>query len=257
MATESASATRFFVADEAQSVRRDLVELGVGYALILATVWTANPTQRVFFWLSCLWIITTSWSRHEGWKALGLGFRGMNRSLWIVGAALLGAWLAIFVASRMHTLHRLHGPSPLLSHGWGYVVWAVMQQFILQGYFLLRLLRLLPGKAPVVAAAGMFALAHLPNPILTPITFLWGVAACLLFLRYRNIYTLGLAHGILGLCLAITVPNSLHHHMRVGLGYYRYHSGAQDRPPGSHRNQTDQRVSTDAWVTADAPTRRC
>jgi hypothetical protein len=137
------------------------------------------------------------------------------------------------------------------------VVWAVMQQFILQGYFLLRLLRLLPGKAPVVAAAGMFALAHLPNPILTPITFLWGVAACLLFLRYRNIYTLGVAHGILGLCLAITVPNSLHHNMRVGLGYYRYHSRAQDRPPGSHRNQTDQRVSTDEWVTADAPTRRC
>ncbi len=108
-----------------------------------------------------------------------------------------------------------------------------MQQFILQGYFLLRLLRLLPGTTlPVAAAAGMFALAHLPNPILTPITFLWGVAACLLFLRYRNIYTLGLAHGILGLCVAITVPTSLHHHMRVGVGYYRYHPSPQDRPPG-------------------------
>jgi hypothetical protein len=259
VAAESALAAQFpGITTQAQPARRDLVELGVGYVLILAAVWTANPTQRFFFWLSCLWIIATSWSRHDGWKALGLGFTGLHHSLWIVGAALLSAWLAVFVASRMHTLHRLHGSSPLLAHGWGYVVWAVMQQFILQGYFLLRLLRLLPGKAaPIAAAAGLFALAHLPNPILTPITFIWGVAACLLFLRYRNIYTLGLAHGILGLCVAITVPTSLHHHMRVGLGYLRYHPSEQDRRLGNHRNQTDQRVSTEACVIADAPTRRC
>jgi membrane protease YdiL (CAAX protease family) len=104
-----------------------------------------------------------------------------------------------------------------------------MQQFLLQSYFLLRLLRLLPGKVgPILVATGIFALAHLPNPILTPITLVWGAIACILFLRYRNIYTLGLAHGIMGLCVAITVPNSLHRHMRVGLGYLRYHPRAQN-----------------------------
>jgi hypothetical protein len=138
-----------------------------------------------------------------------------------------------------------------------------MQQFLLQSYFLLRLLRLLPGKvAPVIIAAGIFSLAHLPNPILTPITLIWGVIACVLFLRYRNIYAIGIAHGIMGLCIAVTVPNSLHHHMRVGLGYLRYHSHGEERPLFSrhdhpfHRNQIDQSVSTDAWVIADAPTRR-
>ena len=80
--------------------------------------------------------------------------------------SLLAATLAVFIALRLHSLHRLHGPTPLLSHVWGYLVWAVMQQFLLQSYFLLRLLGLLPGKAaPIVAAAGMFSLAHLPNPI--------------------------------------------------------------------------------------------
>jgi hypothetical protein len=163
-----------------------------------------------------------------------------------------------------------------------------MQQFLLQSYFLLRLLRLLPGKViPVLIAAGIFSLAHLPNPILTPITLLWGIVACALFLRYRNIYALGVAHGIMGLCVAVTVPNSLHHHMRVGLGYLRYHqrpqerrtstnagapyldfemwvfarkreplSLAQPKPRSHHRNQSDQSVSTDAWVIAEAPTRR-
>jgi hypothetical protein len=138
-----------------------------------------------------------------------------------------------------------------------------MQQFLLQSYFLLRLLRLLPGKvAPIIVSTGIFALAHLPNPILTPITLVWGAVSCVLFLRYRNIYTLGLAHGVMGLCVAVTVPNSLHHHMRVGLGYLRYHPRAQDRRfadrQGSQdqRSQSDHNVSTDAWVIADAPTRR-
>ena len=124
-------------------------------------------------------------------------------------------------------------------------------------------MRLLPGKAaPVIAATGIFALAHLPNPILTPITLVWGAIACVLFLRYRNIYTLGLAHGIMGLCVAVTVPSSLHHHMRVGLGYLRYHPRPQDRRIAErqglsdHRSQSDQSVSTDAWVIAEAPTLR-
>jgi hypothetical protein len=105
-----------------------------------------------------------------------------------------------------------------------------MQQFLLQSYFLSRLMRMLPGKiAPIIFATSIFALAHLPNPILTPVTLVWGAISCILFLRYRNIYTLGLAHGIMGLCLAVTVPNSHLHHMRVGLGYLRYHPRLQER----------------------------
>jgi hypothetical protein len=249
--------------NQPRSAHRDLLELAVGYGLILATIWTANPTQRVLYWLAFAWIAATSWARRDGWTALGLGRKGLLQSLWVVGAALVLSAMAIFIAARTHTLHRLHGPTPILLHGWGYIVWSIMQQFLLQSYFLLRLLRLLPGKAaPILAATGIFALAHLPNPILTPITLVWGAVACILFLRYRNIYTLGLAHGIMGLCVAVTVPNSLHHHMRVGLGYLRYHPRAQDRHLAerqswpTHRSQSDQSVSTDAWVIADAPTRR-
>jgi hypothetical protein len=241
--------------DQIRFPTRDLVELGMAYALILAAIWTVNPWQRLFYWVAIAWIVATTWTRRDSWKALGLGLTGLVRSLWIVGVAAIFAGLAVYVAYRMQTLHRLHGPRPLLSHLWGYLLWAVMQQFLLQIYFLLRLLRLLPGKvAPLIAAAGLFSLAHLPNPVLTPITLLWGIAACVLFLRYRNIYALGIAHGILGLCVAVIVPESIQHHMRVGIGYYRYHP--REHHPADHRNQMDQRVSTDAWVMADAPTRR-
>jgi hypothetical protein len=262
VAAEAASAGLIGM-KQARSAQRDLLELAVGYALIIATVWTANPTQRVLYWLAFAWIVATSWAGREGWTALGLGRKGLLQSLWIVGAALLLSAIAVLLAWRTHRLHRLHGPTPVLLHGWAYIVWSLMQQFILQSYFLLRLLRLLPGKAmPVIVAAVMFALAHLPNPILTPITLVWGAIACVLFLRYRNIYALGIAHGIMGLCVAVTVPNSLHHHMRVGLGYLRYHPRRQDGGPVNrhgapdHRSQSDQSVSTEAWVIADAPTRR-
>lgn len=245
--------------NQAQSAQRDLLELAVGYLLIMATIWSVNPAQRVCYWLAFAWILGTSWARRESWTALGLDSKGLLQSLWIVGVALVLSVIAVIIAWKTHTLHRLHGPTPLLMHGWGYVVWALMQQFILQSYFLMRLLRLLPGKvAPVIVASAIFALAHLPNPVLTPITLVWGAISCVLFLRYRNIYALGLAHGIMGLVVAVTVPNSLHHHMRVGLGYLRYHPHGQDlrRAALDQRSQSDQSVSTDAWVIADAPTRR-
>jgi membrane protease YdiL (CAAX protease family) len=134
----------------------------------------------------------------------------------------------------------------------GYALWSFLQQFLMQGYFLLRLLRVLPSQTwAAITAAGIFAAAHLPNPILTPMTLIWGVAACFVFLRFRNIFSLGMAHAIFGICVAITFPGPVVHNMRVGLGYLRYQA-----PMPVHLNQSDHKVSTVAWETADAPTRR-
>jgi hypothetical protein len=46
---------------------------------------------------------------------------------------------------------------------------------------------------------------------------------CEMFRRYRNIFPLGLVHAVLGLTIAASLPDSLLHHMRVGLGYLTYH----------------------------------
>ena len=89
-------------------------------------------------------------------------------------------------------------------------------------------------KLAVGVTAIIFAVAHLPNPILVPFTLLWGLAACLLFLRYRNLYPLAMAHAILGITIAIAVPGPVDHNMRVGLGYLTYahtHSATQSAQP--------------------------
>ncbi len=232
---------------------RDFVELTIGYALILLAEWTPDSVQRLLFWFTLAWVIVMTILARQ--SARTLGFRPLNawRSIWIVAVALPFAALAVWIAMQLHTLHAFSFGTLVGSRFRGYLLWTFLQQFMLQDYFLFRLLRLLSSKrAAVLTAAILFAGAHIPNLLLMVATLLWGVASCTLFLRYRDLYSLGIAQGILGICIAVTVPSPIHHEMRVGLGYFRYRQQVQP----VHRSQIDRIVSTDAWVIADATSRR-
>lgn len=230
----------------------DIIELLIGLGVILAVIWTPRPLQHALYFLAVGWFIASITLSFESWKTMGCCLAGFWRSSWIVGVAVVLSGVATYFAGAFHTLHH-PGGDPLLwvaTFG-GYTIWALLQQLLLQGYFLARTLRLVPN--PNVAAlitAFVFALAHLPNPVLTPLTLIWGLIACLLFIHSRNVYPIAIAHAIFGICVAITVPASILHNMRVGLGYWQYH------PRPAHLSQSDHVVSTDAWVRADAPTRR-
>lgn len=229
----------------------DFGELLIGYGLILAVIWTPRPLQHWLYFLALGWFIVSVTLSFEGWKAMGCCVAGFWRSSWVVGLALILAGIATWLAATLHTLHHPGAPVQWVRTFGGYTIWALLQQLLLQGYFLARLLRLMPNPTfAAVTTASVFALAHLPNPILTPLTLIWGLTACLIFIRSRNVYPLAIAHAIFGICVAITIPASILHNMRVGLGYINY----QPRP--LHLSHNDHVVSTDAWVIADAPTRR-
>jgi membrane protease YdiL (CAAX protease family) len=203
--------------------RRDWIEIAVGYGLIMAVIWTPRPWQRFLWVAAAAAIVAMMWAGFDGWKAMGFRTANFWRSLWIVGAALMLAGAAILVAARMRTLNLPGGPVAFVLTYCAYAIWTGVQQFLLQGFFLLRFLRVVPKPwIAALAAALLFATAHLPNPVLTPITLIWGSAACLLFLRYRNLYPLMMAHAILGITVAMTVPGPVVHNMRVGLGYLTY-----------------------------------
>ena len=202
-----------------------VVELCIGYFLILVVIWTPRPWQRLSYFVAATYLITVIWRSRPGWLAMGLRTGNFVRSLWLVGVALLAGGVAVLVAARLHTLHTPGGPLMFVERYTGYALGACVQQILLQDFFLPRLLRLVRG--PGLAAFGtavMFSLAHLPNPILTIITLFWGFAACLFFLRYRNLYTLAIAHTILGITVAMSVPGPTIRNMRVGLGYLTYDS---------------------------------
>jgi membrane protease YdiL (CAAX protease family) len=111
---------------------------------------------------------------------------------------------------------------PNLYLTWQYVVWALIQQFMLQSFFFTRCEELFGSAAAVWVTATLFASAHLPSPILTTFTLVGGLFFCEMFRRYRSIYPVGIVHAVLGLTIAVTMPDSLLHHMRVGIGYLRY-----------------------------------
>ena len=162
---------------------------------------------------------------------LGLGWRGFVASLWILPAAVGLTFVSILAARAAGTYHPLYNAN--LAHVGGYVLWTLYQQFLLQDYFMPRLTRVMTSDAGILVAALLFAAAHLPNLTLTAATLLWGAVSCWLFRRYHNLYVLGLAQGLLGLCFAVCVPDVLHHHLRVGLGYLHYQATLPGHPTGS------------------------
>jgi hypothetical protein len=240
--------------------RRDLVEFSVGYALIALAVWTPLPWQRYLSVAALAWVAVATWRSFDGLHAMGFRGAQFRRAAWVLGVVLALTAAAIGVAIWMETLRVPHSPGLFVERYWAYTIWSFLQEFLLLNFFLLRLLRLLPNRtAAAVTATSLFALVHLPNPVLTPLTMIWGYAACLIFLHYRNIYIPAVAHAILGISIAITIPGHVDHNMRVGLGYFRYHEhhGQRgDQRLTTQRSQMDHTVSTVAWVMADAPMRR-
>jgi len=205
------------------SKRRDLFQLSVGYVLILAVIWSPRHWQRPLYILAVVFILAATWVSFDGWSAMGLRRANFLRALWVPALALALAIPAVLIAIRLDTLHPVGGPMVYIRSFWGYTIWSFAQQLLLLDFFLLRLLRILPSpRAAAVAAATIFALAHLPNPILTSMTLIWGLVACFVFLRYRNLYPLAIAHAIMGICLAITIPGPVIRNMRVGYGYLTY-----------------------------------
>jgi len=231
---------------------REFTELTIVYATILLALWIDKPMQLAIGGVTMIYVIARTLSSRQSSRELGLAPRLGLTSLWITGAALGCGAVLVTTAARLHTLHlNGHGAAPAKSIA-AYLAWSLLQQFVLLDFFLLRLRRLLTNvRAAVIVTATLFAAAHLPNPLLTMATLIWGTIAAALFLRHRNLYVLALAHAVLGLSLAVSVPNAIHHNMRVGLGYQEWRS-----PRAVQRSHRNQMVSTEAWVMAEA-TRRC
>jgi hypothetical protein len=207
----------------ARSLAVDLAgsfEIGLVFTLIMMAVWTppgrVNAGVTLAAALSTLWL--TARSRYSAF-ALGLARPGSGAlPMLVLGAVLV---IVVFVlGSALNNLGPAH-PVPW-NRAWQYAIWAMLQEFILQSFFYVRLKSLLGGQRAVWAAALLFAITHIPSPLLTLLSFGGGLVFCELFRRYRNIFPLGLVHATLGLAIAARLPDSMLHHMRVGLGYLMY-----------------------------------
>lgn len=224
------------------------MELAIGYALILAVLWTPAPLQRKLYLLAAVFLLAASIRPGEDRRGLGLTLGHGRASALLVLFSVAVAGLSALLARHVGVLHAPLGLRGFANRFAGYALWSLVQQFLLQNFFLLRLRRLLPGRLSIAVwcSATMFAAAHLPNPVLTVFTLVWGVLACAAFLRHRNLWALGLAHAVLGIAVAVCLPGAATHNMHVGLGYFRYrpHDAQGKHLQTTQRSVSDHTVST-------------
>jgi membrane protease YdiL (CAAX protease family) len=152
---------------------------------------------------------------------LGSGLPSALGASVILALAFSGA-VAMVLAARLAGGHVPANPSfPHWNLVWQYLIWALVQQFMLQSFFFTRFEELFGSSTAVWVGGTVFAAVHLPNMILTTCTLVSGLFFCEMFRRYRSIYPLGIAHAVLGLTLSATIPEGLLQHMRVGIGFLR------------------------------------
>lgn len=155
-------------------------------------------------------------------RELGLAPPSVRGTAWILAGGVALATAIVLTSLLLgHQAAAIHWPH---AHGlWQYTIWAVVQQFILQSFFYVRLESALGGRPAVLATAVLFAAAHIPSPVLMGATLLGGLFFCEMFRRHRSILPLGMVHALLGLTMAATFSDATLHHMRVGIGYLHYH----------------------------------
>ncbi|HEX7251874.1 MAG TPA: CPBP family intramembrane glutamic endopeptidase [Thermoanaerobaculia bacterium] len=79
-----------------------------------------------------------------------------------------------------------------------YPIWGLIQELLVQAMFVRNLVRHVPGAVVVTTAGVLFGVVHLPHVALAVATALLGAVFTMIFVRWRNVWPLGVCHGWLG-----------------------------------------------------------
>jgi hypothetical protein len=191
-----------------------LEPLGV-FALIVGYIWRWRY-RHPLSWMAILGLVLVSHAlRRETPASLGFRVANLKSVLGALAPAVLLLAAALLATGAMcHTIRAVTLDSAFASLGL-YCLWGLFQQYLLNGYFLNRFVEASPAGAPLIAAIA-FSGIHTPNWFLMAVTLLAGFVCAKIYLKFRNLYALGLAHGAIGFLLYLCVPDTISHHLYVG-----------------------------------------
>ena len=197
-----------------------LAESAVAFALIMLYIWRLRFTAPRSWVFIVGFFLMSHVLRGERGRALGFRWINFRECAEMLAPALLLVVLSLLAMGElMQTVRPIsveYGFMCLLA----YCPWGIFQQYLLNGYIANRLLEVSSAQRVPLISAALFAGTHLPNWFLMLVTFVTGYYSTKLFIRYRNLYFLGLAHAVIGTLLFVVIPDSISHHLTVGPGFF-------------------------------------
>jgi membrane protease YdiL (CAAX protease family) len=203
-------------------------------ASIFITTWALIPLQPPQRWLIAVpailaiaLMINSHRVRGETWRELGFTTANFGRALrllWLptllacATLAAIGYWASSF-----------HRTSHFYSNLFFLPLWALIQQYALQGFVYRRVRSILvvadkPSRQrlAIVVTAVIFALAHAPNVTLMLLTLLGALGWSWVYERAPNLYALAISHALISLLLMTALPAWLLDSMSVGYKHFLY-----------------------------------
>jgi hypothetical protein len=208
------------------AVYRGELVLPQGLADFLYWIWLNEHVFRgILIVLLILFFGVSYYIRRDPLKELGIRVDNLwasARECLVVVLAMIAAAVAVVL-----TFPRAFSFDDYLARGSSFITRDIveslllgfLQQFLLQSILLVCCLQIFKRKfTAAFVSAAIFSIIHAPNLRLMALTLVFGLVCCLLFLRHRNVFTLGITHGIVKEIVRVLFVSVI----ASKIGYYEY-----------------------------------
>jgi hypothetical protein len=208
------------------AIYRGGLPVSQGVSGFLYWVWLNEQVFRgILIVLIILFLLMSYYVRRDPWRDLGVRVDNLWASareclvVILVFTAVAVAVVLAFPDAFSFDDYLARGRAVIVRDIIESLLFGFVQQFLLQSIFLVCALQIFRNKyTAAFVSAALFSIVHAPNLGLMALTLVFGFLCCLLFLRHRNVFTLGITHGIVKEVVRVLFVSVL----ASKVGYYDY-----------------------------------